>query len=332
MAVPEIGSVTELEGWSQPVERSILVRASTSLWSFARKKPLGAFCGVIVLLAVIFGDLVPATTNKISSVAGFGQPVPYLADAMVKHLSFVHPYDEQFITHRLEGSSHEFILGTDPIGRDVFSRLLYGTRVAVVVAFGAVLISSTIGTIIGIASAYYGGLVDKLLFRLVDVFQALPGLVVLITVMGLFQQGMWPLTIVMGFLFGPLGSRVIRSQALSIMVTPYVEAARVVGASDTRIMIKYVLPNVFPLVILGATILLGVFVLFEATVSFLGYGIQPPYPSWGQMLSLDGRRYMQSAPGLAIYPGVAIGILVFSFNLLGDALRDVLDPRLRGSR
>jgi peptide/nickel transport system permease protein len=354
MAVSELGNVEELEDWERARERPFLTRARLGLWNFARKKPLGAVCGIVVVAAVILGDVVPEVINKVSRtpviIPGFevasvsvprigtikpdtGEPAPYLADQMEKHFTFVHPYDEPYIRHRLEGSSGEFILGTDAAGRDVFSRLLYGTRVAVVVSFGAVFIASVISSSIGIAVAYYGGLFDKLMFRLVDVFQALPGLIVLITIMGLFDRGIWPLTVVMGLLFGlGVGPRVIRSQALSVMVTPYVEAARVVGASDRRIMMKYVLPNVFPLVVLSATLLLGIAVLFEATVSFLGYGINPPYPSWGQMLSLDGRQYMRSAPGLAIYPGVAIGILVFSFNLLGDALRDVLDPRLRGNR
>jgi peptide/nickel transport system permease protein len=354
MAVSELGNIDELEDWERARESSFFARVRAGVWSFARKKPLGAACGIVVLLAVILGDVVPEVINKVSrtpiAIPGFevasvsvprigtikpdtGEPMPYLADVMEKNLAFVHPYDEPYIRHRLEGSSSEFILGTDAAGRDIFSRLLYGMRVAVVVSFGAVFIASMISASIGIAVAYYGGLFDKLMFRLVDVFQALPGLLVLITVMGLFDRGIWPLTFVMGLLFGlGIGPRVIRSQALAVMVTPYVEAARVIGASDRRIMLKYVLPNVFPLIVLSATLLLGIAVLFEATVSFLGYGINPPYPSWGQMLSLDGRQYMRSAPGLAIYPGIAIGLLVFSFNLLGDALRDVLDPRLRGSR
>ena len=201
-----------------------------------------------------------------------------------------------------------------------------------VVAFGAVFIQQTIGGTIGIAAGYYGGWVDKALYRVVDVFQALPGLVVLITILGIFGSGLWQLVFVIGALFGPTNSRVIRGQSLYTMASPFMEAARVVGAGDIRIMRRYVLPNVFHLMVLGATLSLGFVVLLEATLSFLGYGLPPPFPSWGQMLSLEGRQYMRTQPGLAIYPGVAIGILVFSFNLFGDALRDALDPRLRGSR
>jgi peptide/nickel transport system permease protein len=233
---------------------------------------------------------------------------------------------------RLQGPSGKHLLGTDSIGRDILSRLLYGARTAVMVAFGAVLISESIGATIGIMSGYYGGWVDKFAYRLVDVFQALPGLVVLITILGIFGSGLWQLIFVIGFVGGPPGSRTIRGQTVYVMASPFIEAARVIGASDMRVMTKYVLPNVFHLIVLQATLRLGFVVLLEASLSFLGYGLPPPFPSWGQMLSLEGREYMRTQPGLAIYPGLAIGLLVFSFNLFGDALRDVLDPRLRGSR
>ena len=180
-------------------------------------------------------------------------------------------------------------------------------------------------------SGFYGGWVDKGLYRFVDVFQALPGLILLITILGLFGSGLWQMIFVLGFVFGPNNSRLIRGQTLYVVASPFMEAARVIGASDLRMMTRYVLPNVFPLIVLQASVSLGVVVLVEASLSFLGFGLPPPYPSWGQMLSLEGRQYMASQPGLAIYPGIAIGLLVFSFNLFGDALRDVLDPRLRGS-
>jgi peptide/nickel transport system permease protein len=218
------------------------------------------------------------------------------------------------------------------LGRDTFSRLIYGARVAVMVSLGAVIISETIATIIGIGAGYYGGLLDKLSFRIVDVFQSLPGLVILITILGIFGSGLWPMIIVIGIVSGPPGSRVIRAQTLSVMANPFIEAAKVVGASDRRIMTHYILPNVFPLIILGSTVRLGAIVLIEASLSFLGFGIPAPFPSWGQMLSTDGRDYMRVQPALAVYPGIAIGMLVFSYNLFGDAMRDVLDPRLRGTR
>ena len=151
-------------------------------------------------------------------------------------------------------------------------------------------------------------------------------------ILGIFGTGLWPMIVVIGVIGGPPGSRIIRGQAISVMASPFVEAARSIGAGDSRIMTRYVLPNVFALVILGSTLRLGRVVLIEASLSFLGYGLPPPFPSWGNMLSIEGREFMRVQPGLAIYPGVAIGLLVFSYNLFGDALRDTLDPRLRGSR
>ena len=332
MAVSELGGIAEIEGWTQEGQKPFLQRMLSGLWTFFKKKPLGAICGLIIVWFMIVGDLVPETVNKISSTAGFGKPVPYAADIMDDMFGFVYSYDKQDLRARLEGPSAKHFLGTDAIGRDIMSRLLYGARTAVMVSFGTVLISQVIGAAIGISSGFYGGAFDKVLYRFVDVSQALPGLVVLITILGIFGSGLWPMIFVLGVYGGPLNSRIIRGQTIYVMASPFIEAAKVVGASDTRIMLRYLLPNVFALIILSATVQLGFIVLLEATLSFLGYGLPPPFPSWGQMLSLEGRNYMRTQPGLAIYPGLAIGLLVFSFNLFGDALRDVLDPRLRGSR
>jgi peptide/nickel transport system permease protein len=344
MAVRPIGGIAEIEGWKAEEERSFPSRVFSGLVTFARRKPLGFVCGIIVLALMIVGDLVPVTLNFTYNLAGNplgggyesvsdaltaskGKPVPYVASFIAKY-----SYDKNHLRDRLQGSSSKYLLGTDELGRDILSRLIYGARVSIIVPFGAVLISESIGATIGIMSGYYGGVVDKFGQRVVDTFQALPGLVVLITVLGIFGSGLWQLIVAIGVISGPGGSRVIRGQVLSVMASPYIEAARVIGAGDRRIMMKYVLPNAMALIILGSTIRLGGVVLIEASLSFLGYGLPPPFPSWGQMLSLQGREYMRSAPGLAIYPGIAIGIVVFSYNLLGDALRDVMDPRLRGSR
>jgi peptide/nickel transport system permease protein len=328
----QLGGIAEIEGWTQPVQRPLPQRISSGILTFARRKPLGFVCGVIVLFFMVVGDLIPETINKITSTAGLGSHVPYLADQLDKASGQVYPYAKQDLRARLQGPSSDHILGTDSIGRDIFSRLLYGARVTVMVSFGAVFISEMIAATIGIMSGYYGGWVDKGAYRIVDIFQALPGLVVLITVLGIFGSGLWQMIIVIGVLGGPGGSRIIRGQTISVMASPFIEAARVLGAGDRRIMLQYVLPNVMALIILGSTLRLGAVVLLEASLSFLGYGLPPPFPSWGQMLSLEGREYMRTQPGLAIYPGLAIGLAVFSFNLFGDALRDVLDPRLRGSR
>ena len=327
----QLGTVASTDEWGASREAALPVRLLRGLRSFAARKPLGFVCGVIVVFFMLVGDVVPATLNKVTTEVGLGEPVPYLADQLEQTLPFVYPYAKQSLRERLQGSSPEHLLGTDNNGRDVFSRILYGARTAVMVSFGATLIASGVGAAIGIMSGFYGGWIDKVLYRIVDVFQALPGLVVLITVLGLFGSGLWQMVFALGLVFGPNNSRVIRGQTLTIAASPYLEAARVIGASDSRMMLRYILPNVFPLILLQATVWMGVVVLVEASLSFLGFGIQPPFPSWGHMLSLDGRQFMSVHPGLAIYPGVAIGILVFSFNLFGDALRDVLDPRLRGS-
>jgi peptide/nickel transport system permease protein len=332
VAVSELGGIAEIEGWTQPAQRSLPSRIWSGLSNFARKKPLGAFCGFIVITFMIIGDLVPETVNKISSTAGIADsPVPYLADQLEKATGIIYPYAKQDLRARLQGPSAKHLLGTDSIGRDILSRLLYGARTAVMVSFGAVFISSMMQIFISIPAGYYGGWYDKIMYRLVDVMDSLPGLVILITVLGIFGSGLWQMIFAIGVL-GGFGGRTLRGQTIYLMASPFIEAARVIGASDRRIMYRYIVPNVFPLIILYSTLRLGGVVLQEASLSFLGYGLPPPFPSWGQMLSLEGREYMRTQPGLAIYPGLAIGLLVFSFNLFGDALRDVLDPRLRGSR
>jgi peptide/nickel transport system permease protein len=325
------GAIQELDYLGLRPERGRLSGWLHAIKTFARRKPLGAVCGFVVVMSLIIGDFFPATINKLASTVGLGEPVPYLVDVLEENTSFVYPYNEKDLRDRRASISSEHLLGTDGTGQDVFSRLLYGARVAVIVSVAAVLISETVGATIGIVSGYYGGAVDKFAYRIVDVFQALPALIVLIAVLGLLGSGLWEMVIAIGIIGGPPASRIIRGQTISIMTSPYIEAGKSIGASDLRIMFRYVLPNVFALIILGSTLRLGQVVLIEATLSFLGFGV-PGFPTWGQMLSTDGRTEMRVQPGLAVYPGICIGILVFSYNLFGDALRDVLDPRLRGTR
>lgn len=296
------------ERWIAPQVRPLWQRVPLGLANFAAKKPLGFF-GLVVVAALLITAIPPFT----------GWIAPY-------------DYAQQSLRQRLQAPSSEHWLGTDQSGRDVFSRIVYGARVSVVVGFGAVAISETIAVLIGLLSGYFLGWFDRVFQRVVDLFQSLPGLVVLITVLGIFGSGLWQLVIVIGVLGGPPASRIIRGQVISLMSRPYTEAARVLGAGHVRIMVRHLLPNVMALVNLDATIRIGGVVLAESTLSFLGYGLPPPFPSWGQMLALEGREYMRKAPWLAIYPGLAIGLTVFAFNVLGDALRDAFDPRLRGRR
>jgi peptide/nickel transport system permease protein len=222
-------------------------------------------------------------------------------------------------------------MGTDNLGRDVFSRVVYGARISVTVGFGAVLISSLLAAAIGITSGYFGGRYDMLVQRVVDAWQSFPYLVVILSIMAVLGPGLLNTILALGFLGAVGASRVIRGATISVVQNTYVEAARAVGAGHLRIMARYILPNVAATIIVLATIGLGAFILAESALSFLGFGVPPPYPSWGGMLSGSGRSFFYTAPWMAVWPGAAISLAVFGFNMLGDALRDVLDPRLRGT-
>jgi peptide/nickel transport system permease protein len=244
--------------------------------------------------------------------------------------------DQIHLRNRLEGSSGEFWLGTDATGKDIFSRLVYGARISMMVGFGAVAIGTTGAAFLGIVSGFLGGATDKVIQRFVDAWQAMPGLIILITFLGIARRMpsvniLLAMVLAIGILSIAGSSRVIRAQVLTIKNQPYVEAARCMGAGNARIIWNCVVPNVFPLMLVSMTVALGGVILAEASLSFLGFG-PAGEPSWGQMLSVDGREYMRVQPGLAIWPGVCIALAVFGFNVFGDALRDTLDPRLRGSR
>jgi peptide/nickel transport system permease protein len=283
-----------------------------ALWWFIRKKPLGALGGVIVVVMIF----VAISAQWIA---------PYW-------------YDDQSWGEAMQGPSLAHPFGTDDLGRDMLSRVIYGARVSVVVGFSAVAISAVVATFIGVISGYYGGWFDTLFQRLVDVWMSFPALVLLITIVSIFSRGgsfshrVLAIIIVLGIIMAAGSSRVIRGAAISIKSNQYVEAARCIGASDARILVQHVLPNVFVVIIILATVQLGAAILAESSISFLGWGVPPPFPSWGQMLSFKGILFMRVDPWLALWPGLAIALSVYGFNMLGDALRDVLDPRLRGSR
>lgn len=289
-----------------PLERGRLGRALAWSGRFVRYKPLAAFGGIVVIAMIVMAIFAP-------------QIAPY-------------PYDKINIPDRLEGPSGSHIMGTDEMGRDLASRIIYGARSSVFVGFGAIFISSVLATLVGSLSGYYGGRLDTLVQRVVDVWIAFPGLVLIISVIAVIGQGMAQIIVVLGVLMAARSSRVIRGAVIGIINNQYVEAARVIGANDARIIARYILPNVFATIIVLATVQVGSAILIEATISFLGYGIPPPTPTWGQMLSQRGSQYMLSQPWIAVWPGVAISMAVFAFNMFGDGLRDVLDPRLRGRR
>ena len=298
-------------------------RFRSGLFRFIRHKPLGAFGGfiVILLLAMAAFPALFATDNPNPS------PPP--------------------IVDRLQGPSSAHWMGTDQFGRDVYSRIIYGARTSIVIGFLVVVVSAAVASLVGITSGYFGGWVDMIAQRVVDIGIALPGLIFIILVItslkerakDLFEPlGFSPetsvvllLALVLGILVSLGSSRVIRGAAISAKQNVYVEAARVVGATDRRIMVHHIFPNVFAVVLVSASIQIGGAILTESALAFLGYGVQPPTPSWGRMLN-EAREQLVRHPHLAIFPGAAIFFAVYSFNMLGDALRDVLDPRLRGSR
>jgi peptide/nickel transport system permease protein len=222
------------------------------------------------------------------------------------------------------------LLGTDEFGRDVWSRIVHGARVSLEVGLVSVGLALALGGSLGLVAGYYLGLVDRLTGRLVDVMFAFPGVILIIAISGVLGPGLATAMLAIGVVYAPIFARIVRAPTLAVMQQPYVEGARAIGAGRLRIKSRYVLPNIAAPVIVQTTLSFSTAILSEATLSFLGLGTQPPHPSWGTMLNA-GRRYMELAPWVAVYPGLAIALTVLGLNLLGDALRDALDPRLRGA-
>jgi peptide/nickel transport system permease protein len=296
-----------LEAYALRPEVTFLQRLRRGTIDFIKHKPLGTFGAVIVLMLIAMA-LVPQAFTTLEP-------------------------NKSAILDRFQGPSAAHWFGTDQQGRDLYTRIIYGTRNSIMIGFGVVAISSTFALILGVVSGYYGGWFDTLVQRLVDIGIALPGLIFIILVVTSLQQIPVNMRIVLavGTLVALSSSRVIRGASISAKQNQYVEAARVVGASDFRIIFRHVAPNVLPILIIGASIQVGSAVLVESSLAFLGYGVQPPTASWGRMLN-EAREKLVQFPHLAIFPGLVIFFTVYSFNMLGDALRDVLDPRLRGSR
>lgn len=229
---------------------------------------------------------------------------------------------------RLLPPGGQHLLGTDEFGRDVLSRIIYGTRVSFQVGVISVGIALLIGGTLGLLSGYYTGLVDSLVMRLVDIMFAFPSVILIIAISGVLGPSMTTAMMAIGIVYSPIFARIVRGPTLVIMQQQYVEGARAIGAGRIWIMLRYVLPNIAAPVIIQTTLSFSTAILSEATLSFLGLGTQPPDPSWGTMLG-SGRKFMELAPWVAVYPGLAIALAVLGLNLLGDALRDALDPRLR---
>ena len=269
-----------------------------------REKPLGLVGGIVVLIMLILG---------------------IFADVLAPY-----GYNDINLKQRFVTPSAEYPLGTDNLGRDELSRIIYGARISVVVGLGASAISTVIATFIGLISGFLGGKFDIIVQRLVDAWLAFPALILLLMGMALIGSGITQITLVLGIAVGIGGSRIIRSGVIAIRQNVYVEAARSIGASTPRIVLRHLLPNVIPLIIVFFTVGIAGMIIGEASLSFLGFGVPPPQPSWGGMLSAEGRAFMYQAPWLALWPGLALTIVVYGVNIFGDAVRDLVDPRLRG--
>jgi peptide/nickel transport system permease protein len=278
----------------------------TTVTRFFRRKPLGAAGGVLVVIMVItaiFAD--PLSTHD-----------PIATDAATTLAS--------------PGPDHW--LGTDHLGRDIYSRIVHGTRVSLVVGLMSTLLGSVLGGLIGLVSAYFGGKTDLITQRFLDILQGLPLLVLALVMSAALGPSVENVVIAISIPIIPRAARVIRASVLSIREMQYIEAARALGLPHLRIAFRHVLPNTIGPFIVLTTAQLGSAILVEASLSFLGLGVPEPYPSWGRMLSVSAAEYAQKAPHLVLFPGIAISLAVFGSNLLGDALRDTLDPRLRGAQ
>lgn len=273
------------------------------------------------------GRLRRAMRNKLVVVGGVIVLVVLIAAIFAPLLAPHSPY-EQFTSDQLVGPGRTFPLGTDELGRDVFSRLLFGARISIQVAVISVSIGLLIGGTLGLLAAYHGGASDMLIMRFADILFAFPSLLLAIAVLAVLGPSLANVMVAIGIIFIPIFVRVTRAAGLVIMQEQYVEASRASGAAPFGIMLRHVLPNAMAPLLVQITLAISYAILSEASLSFLGLGAQPPEPSWGSMLS-SGRGFMTFAPWTAFGPGMAIFIAVLGFNILGDGLRDVLDPRMK---
>ena len=288
----------------QDVERKRPSRLAEFFIRLVREKPLGAVGGVIVLILLfcgIFADvLAPWEMNEI------------------------------IILDILAPPSAEHLLGADHVGRDILTRLIYGARISVIVGLAATSITVVVAAIIGVPSGYLGGKFDLLLQRFVDAWISFPGLLILLMIISIVGQGILQIILILGIFDGIGTSRLVRSAVIGIKENDYFLAAEAIGSTTTKTVIRHIIPNIMAIIIIIYSINIGGVILAEAGLSFLGFGLPPEVPSWGGMLAWEGRTYMEQAPGLAVYPGLCLAVVVFGTNMFGDAMRDLLDPRLRG--
>ena len=270
-----------------------------------REKPLGTFGGLIVLVFLV---------------------VAIFADRLAPY-----GYNTIHLVDRLTGPSAQYLLGTDHTGRDLLSRLIYGARVSMLVGLTATTINVLVASLIGGVSGFLGGKVDLAVQRFVDTWMSFPGLLLLLTVMSILGKGLIQIIVVLGISGGIVGSRIVRGAVIAVKENVYFQAAEAIGSSKRRMLVRHLLPNIMAPLIIIFSINIGGVIIAEASLSFLGFGLPPEVPSWGGMLSREGRKYMEQAPWLALWSGLCLTIVVYSLNMFGDAMRDLLDPRLKGA-
>ena len=286
---------------SEAKRRGWLADFFIRLW---REKPLGTASGILVAILIF---------------------VAILAESLAPY-----PYREIHLADIMQAPSARYLLGTDHLGRDLFSRLLYGARISLTVGLAATALNVIVAVLIGGTSGFLGGKVDLAVQRFVDAWMAFPGLLLLLTIMSIVGPGLLQIIVVLGIAGGVGGSRVIRSAVIGVKENAYFQAAEAIGSLKWRILVRHVLPNIMAPIIIIFSINIGSVIITEASLSFLGFGLPVKVPSWGGMLSREGRQYMEQAPRLALWPGLCLTIVVYCLNMFGDAVRDLLDPRLRG--
>ena len=269
-----------------------------------REQPLGTAGGIVILLLVL---------------------VSIFADSLAPYR-----YEEIHLRDRLQAPTAAYLLGTDHVGRDLLSRLIHGARLSLTVGLAATVLTVVVAVLIGGTTGFIGGRLDLVTQRFVDAWMAFPGLLLLLTIMSIAGRGMLQIIVVLGVSGGIPASRVVRGAVLGVKENAYFQAAQALGSSRRRSLLRHVLPNIAAPIIIIFSINVGGVIMSEAALSFLGFGLPPDIPSWGGMLSREGRQYMEIAPHLALWPGLCLTVVVYSLNMFGDAVRDLLDPRLRG--